>query len=45
MITPDKNMELYKNCSEKSFFMQDKLLGILETGLPPYRLGTYILSI
>ncbi|CAD8078207.1 unnamed protein product [Paramecium primaurelia] len=45
MITPDKNMELYKNCSETSFFMQDKLLGILETGLPPYRLGTYILSI
>ncbi|CAD8181757.1 unnamed protein product [Paramecium octaurelia] len=45
LITPDKNMELYKNCQETSSFMQDKLLGILETGLPPYRLGTYILSI
>ncbi|CAD8157348.1 unnamed protein product [Paramecium octaurelia] len=45
MITPDKNIELYRNCSETSFFMQDKLLGILQTGLPPFRLGTYILSI
>ncbi|CAD8098078.1 unnamed protein product [Paramecium sonneborni] len=45
MITPDKNIQLYKNCSETQYFMQDKLLFILETGLPPYRLGTYILSI
>ncbi|CAD8094521.1 unnamed protein product [Paramecium sonneborni] len=45
MITPDKNMELYKNCQETQYFMQDKLLNILEIGLPPYRLGTYILSI